>query len=159
MLQEPLPESGGPTSACSSWSLPIEGVCSELVQTQCFWFSHRGVARLSNHHFTFVRVEHCLIKSCLLATCTRTRRRRKRGRKREGLLAHAWRIKCCEHAGTRWAFSSPGNNSWVFHGIDIAPSKKQPHKKTSRMSSHSMREASSSGGFIIPKCPQKRVDH
>jgi hypothetical protein len=33
-------DSGDPISACSSLSVSIEGVCSELVQTRCFRFPH-----------------------------------------------------------------------------------------------------------------------
>jgi hypothetical protein len=43
-------ESGDPISACSSLSLSIEGVCSELVQTLWSRLSRGWVARVSNGH-------------------------------------------------------------------------------------------------------------
>jgi hypothetical protein len=74
------PESRVAISAFSSLSLSIEGVCSELVQTMCFRFSRGRVVRVSNGHFTVIRVMHCLVKTCLLAPYTQTGYRQKRER-------------------------------------------------------------------------------
>jgi hypothetical protein len=81
-------ESGGSISASTSLSLSIEGVCSELVHTLWFRFSRGCVARVSNGHFSVIRVMHCLIKTCLLVPYTQTGCRRKR----EGVSARTWGI-------------------------------------------------------------------
>jgi hypothetical protein len=73
VLYVTLPESGGPTSACSSWSL-LKEFAVELVDTACSRFSRGWVARLSNGCFALFRVGHCLSKTGLLALYTRTRR-------------------------------------------------------------------------------------
>jgi hypothetical protein len=67
MLQVTSLWSGGSISACSSLSLSIEGVCSELARTRWFRFSPGRVARISTGDFTLIRVMHRLIKTCLRA--------------------------------------------------------------------------------------------
>ena len=64
MAQVTLLECGGRISASTLLSLSIEGVCSELVQTLCFWFS-RG--RVLAGRFTDTHVMRCFVKTCLLA--------------------------------------------------------------------------------------------
>src|SRR6266404_786741 len=91
-------ECGGCISASTSLSLSIEGVCSELVQTRCFRFSRGGVARVSTGHLSLIRLTYRPIKTRLLVPWTQTQHRRERGRKREGVLAHTWRIKRTDRA-------------------------------------------------------------
>jgi hypothetical protein len=74
-----LPESAGRISGRFSFSLLKEFVV-QLVQTRCFRFSRGRVARLSNGHFTLIRVGHCFIENLssgsLHANATQTKARR-----------------------------------------------------------------------------------
>jgi hypothetical protein len=136
-------ECGGCISASTSLSLSIEGVCSELVQMLCFRFSRGGVARVRTGHLSLIRLTYRPIKTRLLVPCTQTRRRRRRGRKREGVLAHTWRIKLVlSTQGIVYAFSPP--NPQFLRLSTVGQDAEQQHrKKASCMLSHFMREASS----------------
>jgi len=131
-------ESGGSISASTSLSLSIEGVCSELVHTPWFRLSCRCVARVSNGHFTDIRVMHCLIKTCLVAPYTQTGYRRKR----EGVSAYTWRIKMLRARRKSFVAFSPPSAQFLGPSTDGQDAEQEHRKKASRMSSHSMREAS-----------------
>src|SRR5690242_2536080 len=106
------------------------------------------MARVSNNHFSVIRVMHCLIRSCLMAPYTKARRRQKR----KGLLAHTRRMNVALSTQTiNSAFSHPAYNSYALPRIGITPSE-APHQKASRMYGHSMREASSLQTRVLEWC-------
>jgi hypothetical protein len=67
MLQATARWSRDPISACASLSLPIEGVCSDLVPARRFRISRRGVARVCTGDLSLISVMHCVVKTCLQA--------------------------------------------------------------------------------------------
>ena len=67
MLQVTLLESKSPISVCSSLSLAIEGVCSELALARWFRFSRGRVAHDCSGDFTHICAMHCLNKASIQA--------------------------------------------------------------------------------------------
>ena len=67
MLQVTSPECGGSISISTPLSLSIEGVCSELAHARWFRLSPGRVARVSTGDRTFIRVMHCVVRTCVRA--------------------------------------------------------------------------------------------
>ena len=124
MVQVTSLECRGCISASTSLSLSIEGVCSELVHSLCFRFSRGGVARVSTGHLSLICLTYRPSKTRLLVPSTQTRQRRERGRKREGILAHTWRINLlCARRKSFVLSAHLTHNSCVLPRMYMTPSK------------------------------------